>query len=278
MAKVTTQTIPSEQRIIYKRAAQIATTVRNIDYVRTRYPWRIKNSQAGGSAETPLQKTMRDRFRYVVQKYSLISAAERLRWVDANPEYHSFLYGYNFFMLEGLMGGGPEQYPQMIKSIQVVKQSMAAVGNTGFVINTVDPAKVVVLIAGNSFISDLIQSHTGAMNDNAEVTINLSPNVDPTIAEVIVKGGGGRLDTDAGSGTGKWGDIVLSSITASQVKIKLALLNTPETFNYSVQIIEHKAQTVYPVQVSIAAELITMAWAIEPSLAADVTITAVEYL
>lgn len=234
--------------------------------------------QAGGTRETKLQKEARDRWRYVVKRYNETSAVEKARWAAANPEYNSFLYGYNFWMLEGLQGAGPEQYPQMIKSIQVIKDTMSKTGNTGFVCATVDPTKTVILINGNSFVSDLIQTHQGTMGSNSEETINLSPNIDPSIAEVIVRGSGGYSDVSEGTGQGNWSDVVMSFLSASQVKIQLPNLGSGLQFPWSVQVIEHKAQTVYPVLVSIAAELITMAWPVEPTVDAEISITVVEYL
>lgn len=278
MAKIDTQSIPSELRIKYKRGAQVATTLRGQDYVRSRFPWRLPQMQAGGSDETPEQRTLRDRFRYVVAKYNPLDATTKARWAAANPEYHSYLFGYNFFMLEGLMGGGPVQSPQMIKSIQVIKQSMSKTGNTGFAISAVDPAKTVILINGNSFISDTVQRFSGAADDNTEVTKNLSPNIDLAITEVKVSGNAGAQSVSEGSGDGTWSTWYVSFLSASQVKIKLVNLWSISLFGYFIEVIERKAQTVYPVLVSIAAELITLGWPVAPSVDADISITVVEYL
>ena len=181
-------------------------------------------------------------------------------------------------MLEGLMGGGPVQYPQMIKSIQVVKQSVPTTGTSSFTISTVDPAKCVVLIQGNSYISDTFQRFTGAAADNTEVTKALSPNINLAITEVKVAGSGGYEDIGEGSGQGNWSEWTASYLSTSQVKIKLAELVAPGTYPYYIEVIEHKAQTVYPVLVSIAANAVVIDWALVPSVAADVSITVVEYL
>ncbi len=278
MTKIVSQSIPSENRIIYKRAAQIATTSRGSQYVRTRYPWRLPQMQAGKADEKTGQKIQRARFRYVVGKYKLLSAAERARWVAANPEYNSFLYGYNFFMLEGLMGGGPNKYPQMIKSIQVIKATMSKSGNTGFVCAAVDPAKTVILINGNSFVSDKIQRGNTSVADGATVNIALSPDVDPAISEVLLNGAIGRSEVDGGAGEGEWGAPYVSALIAAQLSVSLRSMSFAQTSYFSWQIIEHKAQTVYPVLVSIAAELITMAWPVSPTVDAEISITVVEYL
>jgi hypothetical protein len=278
MAKVDTQSIPSELRIKYKRGAQIATTLRGQDYVRTRYPWRIPHMQAGGAGVTSAQQTQRDKFSFVRGKYGLLTATAKARWAAANPEYHSYLFGYNFFMLEGLLGGGPIQYPDVIKSIQVVKKTMSKSGNTEFDIDSVDPAKCVVLIAGNSHKYANVQRGSSTITDGGSNNHALSPSVDPDVCEVIVTGHGGREEISEGSGEGDWGSPYASALSASQLTVAMAATGMTITTGYSWQVIEHVEQTVFPVLVSIAATKVTMAWAIEPSLASDVSITVVEYL
>lgn len=278
MAKVVTQSIPSEDRIIYKRALQISTLHKDVTYVRTRFPWRMPQMQEGGPGVRPAQKVQRDRFKYAKNKYALLNATDRARWVAANPEYHSYLFGYNFFMLEGLMGGGPVEFPQMIKSIQVVKKSMAAAGNTTFTISTVDPLKCVVLIAGNSQKYANVQRGSSTITDGGSNNHALSPNVNPAVCEVIVDGQGGKLEIAGESGEGDWAAPYASALIAAQLTVAMIATNITIVAGYSWQVIEHVEATVYPVLVSIAAELVTMAWAIQPSLAADVSITVVEYL
>ncbi len=221
MAKVDNQSIPSEDRILYKRALQISTTIFGNTYVRTRYPWRLPQMQAGKADEKAGQKIQRARFRYVLNKYALHSPAGKARWAAANPEYNSFLFGYNFYMLEGLQGGGPDKFPQMIKSIQVIKDTMSKTGNTGFVIAAVDPAKTVILINGNSFVSDKIQRGNSSVADGATVNIALSPSVDPAISEVTLNGAIGRSEVDAGSGEGEWGAPYVSALIAAQLTVTL---------------------------------------------------------
>lgn len=282
MAKVTGQNIASELRIAYKRQCQISTTSRDTQYVRSRYPWRVPISQEGGRAVSASQLTQRNKFKLVKSKYATLSASDKTRWKDANPEWHSYLFGYNFFMLEGLLGGGLPTYPQMIKSIQVVKEEVPTSGTKSFTISAVDAAKCVVLIQGNSFISDTIQRFSGVAADNTEVTKSLSPNVDPVITEVKVYGDGGHsemfISEGEGSGEGHWGSWVCSYLSASQVKAKLQQLFSTQQFAYYIEVIEHKAQTIYPVLVSIAAEVVVIDWAKVPSVAADVSITVVEYI
>jgi len=278
MAKVDTQSIPSEDRINYKRACQISTSIRGVTYIRKRYPWRIPKMQKGGYGVSPGQKVQRDRFEYVKDKYALLSAAEKQRWVDANPPWGSYLYGYNFFMLEGLMGGGTLEYPQMIKSIQVVKESVPTTGTKSFAISTVDPAKVVVMIQGNSYISDKVQRGTNSVADGGSVNIALSPSIDPAISEVKIHGEVRYEEIAEGTGEGFWLAPYVSALIAAQLTIALPSVAAAMTCYFSWEVIEHKAQAVYPVLVSIAANAIVIDWALVPSVAADVSITAVEYL
>jgi len=278
MAKVTGQSIPSEDRIKYKRQLQISTTSREVQYVRGRYPWRVPISQAGGRAVSAAQLAQRNKFLLVKNLYGTLDAATKQRWVDANPEYKSYLYGYNFFMMEGLTGGGTMEYPQMIKSIQVVKEEVPTSGTKSFTISAVDPAKVVVMIQGNSFIADTVQRGSNTVNNNSTVNCALSPNVDPAISVVTLQGQAGESEVEEGSGSGNWGAPYVSALIAAQLTVALPNLRAGMTCPFSYEVRELKAQTVYPVLVSIAAEAIVIDWALVPSVAADVSITVVEYL
>jgi len=278
MAKVVSQTIPSEDRKNYKRVCQKSTLIRGIAYVRKRFPWRMPKMQKGGPGVTPAQIVQRNRFIYVIDKYIPLDAVSRQRWVDANPEYKSYLFGYNFFMMEGLTGGGPVQYPQMIKTIQVVKQSVPTTGGSSFSISTIDPAKAVVLIQGNSYISDKIQRGVNSVAYNGTQNIALSPSIDPAISSVRILGSTGKMSLSEGTGDGLWGAPYVSALSASQLSVKCDMPNFSGTCYFSWEITEHKAQTVYPVLVSISANAVVIDWALVPSVAADVSITVVEYL
>ena len=277
MAKVTDQSIPSEDRIAYKRQCQIETDTRAVKYVRSRYPWRVPISQARGRAVSPSQKVQRDRFLYVKNKYRPLSKAVKTRWKDANPEYASYLFGYNFFMLEGLMGGGPVQYPQMIKSIQVLKDTVPTTGGKSYAITTVDPAKVVVLIQGNSYISDKVQRGVKTVDQNTTTNIALSPSVDIAISEVRIQGEVGKQEISEGSGEGNWAAPYVHALITSQLTVGLSAGLYPSC-RFSWEVIEHKAQTIYPVLVSVAANAVNIDWAKVPSTGAAVSITVVEYL
>lgn len=278
MAKVDTQSIPSEDRINYKRACQISTRIFETDYVRKRFPWRIPKMQKGGYGVSPGQEVQRDRFDIVKGKYALLSTAEKQRWVDANPPWGSVLFGYNFFMLEGLKGGGTLEYPQMIKSIQVVKEAVPATGTKSFAIETVDPAKTVVMIHGNSYIADTVHTGQNTVNQNDFTDCDLIPSVDPAISEIILQGEVGAMSLVNGTGDGDWGAPFVNFIEPSYFRVRLPASSEYALCRFSWQVIEHKAQTVYPVLVSIAANAVVIDWAVVPSVAGDVSITVVEYL
>lgn len=277
MVKVTDQSIPSEDRIKYKRICQIETDTRGVKYVRSRFPWRLPKMQAGGPGVSPDQIVQRDKFVLVKGKYALLSASDKQRWVDANPPWGSYLFGYNFFMMEGLSGGGTLEYPQMIKSIQVVKEEVPTTGTKSFAISTVDPAKVVVMIQGNSYIADKIQRGQNTVNKNSTVNCAVSPSVNTAISEVRLRGEVGRQEMSEGSGEGDWAAPYVVSLSSSQLTVGLQN-GLFALCKFSWEIIEHKAQSVYPVLISIAANAVVIDWALVPTVAADVSITVVEYL
>lgn len=278
MAKVTPpQNIPAELLDLYRAALG---EKRPDNGVRKRYPYRVPTMQSEVGRPSPKQKTQRARFDVAIQKFNATSWPDRQRWYDAMPPWGSLLWYYDYFILSALMGDAYLNSGGLgvIKSIQVVKESVPTTGGKAFAISTVDPAKTVVMLYGNSFISDTIQSFFGSINDNQEITKALSPNVDPTITEVRVQGAGGTMSLDAGTGEGTWGDVAATYLSASQVKVKLPDFIHDGSCQYSIQVIEHKAQTIFPVIVSIAAEVITIDWAKVPSVAADVSIIVIEYI
>jgi len=250
------------------------------DVIEKRYPWRVKKMQEGGSGVSAAQVTQRNRFKTIRNNFNTVLAPERARWYAAMPPWSSFLWYYNYFMMSGLSGNAdiPDGGAGVIKSIQVVKEEVPTTGAKSYTIAEVDPAKCVVMIQGNSYISDTVQRFSGIAADNTEVTKALSPNVNIAITEVRVRGGGGFEEIFEGTGEGLWGDWYCSYLSASEVKVKLLDLRSAETYGYFIEVIEHKAQTVYPVLVSIAVEAVVIDWALVPSVAADVSITVIEYI
>ena len=274
MAKVTTQSIPSELRTLYKRACQIDTTSKGTHYIRSRYPWRVPHMQAGGADVSPAQLVQRNRFIYAKNKYAELDATARARWVAANPEYHSYLFGYNFFMLEGLMGGGTMEYPQMIKSIQVIKEEVPTTGTKSFTLSPeVDPTKCVVMIQGSARKVPKVLRGAGAVAA-AGAVLNIGDTVDPDKCSVLLQGGSWH----------EIGEAVAVPIAPylSDISITTVTIDWPVAVNATAdvgfEVTEHVEGAVYPVQVSIAAAAVVIDWAEVPDSAADVSITVVEYL
>ena len=97
-----------------------------------------------------------------------------------------------------ITGGGAG----LIKSIQFVNKSIPTAGNEPITITTIDPTKTVVMIFGNSYISDKVQRGAGTLFKGGTNNHALSPNVDTAISEVIIEGqglGGSAGDMEGGS-------------------------------------------------------------------------------
>lgn len=278
MAKVTPpQNIPAELLDGYRASLG---EMRPEEKVRKRYPYRVPTMQTLKGHPSAKQKAQRARLLGVISQFNDTSWADRQRWYAAMPPWGSFLWYYNYFILSAFMydANVSQGGAGVIKTIQMVKEEVPTTGGKGYVINAVAPAKTVVMLYGNSYISDTVQRFSGVAADDTEVTKNLSPNVDTAITEVRVSGSAGYSEVSDGSGSGMWGDWYCSSLSVSQVKIKLVNIQSATTHGYYIEVIEHKAQTIYPVIVSIAAELVTIDWAKVPSVAADVSIIVIEYV
>ncbi len=271
------QNIPSELLDLY-RATLNPHSTSNI--VKSRYPYRMPPMQEGGKGVSTKQDEQRTRFKNIRDNFAQLSPAERTRWYDNMPVWNSFLWYYNYFIMSGLAGNADWKGGGfgVIKSIQFVKETVTVSGNKTFVINAVDAAKSVVMMFGNSYISDKIHHYDGIVADNVETQINLSPNIDVDIAEIRLNGAGGYLGISGGEGEGFWGDFFVTEVTAAYIKIKLQNLFSVQTYGYSLDIIEHKAQTVFPVIDSIASQAVVIGWSNTPSVGADVTIIVIEYI
>ncbi len=272
-----TQDIPAE-RLDQYRATLGEPTPRKM--VRKRYPYRLPKMQAGGPGTTEKQRNQQERFKTASKDFNKIPQSDRQRWYAARPIWDSYLWYYNYFIMSSLAGNADisDGGAGVIKSIQNIKQSVPISGGSSFAINTVDPAKTVVMVYGNSYISDKIQRGDDTVAPGGSKNIALSPNVDPDISEVIITGESGLMDLFEGTGAGCWGSVVVDALTSSQLTVKAREDIGSLTIYFSWQIIEHKAQTVYPVITSIAAAAIGIDWSKEPSIAADVSIIVIEYI
>ncbi len=236
--------------------------------------------QEGGTGVHKGQKAQRERFKEAIQDFKGISPAVRARWYAAEPPWSSFLWYYNYFIMSSLAGNAnvDQGGAGVIKSIQFVSKSIPTGGNEPIAISAVDPLKTVVMLFGNSYIADKIHRGASTIADGGTNNHALSPNVDPDISEVIVKGTGGKQAIDEGSGTGGWAAPYVHALIASQLTIKMVDAEQSFTVGYSWEIIEHKAQTVYPYVKTIAAEQINISWPVTPSIAAVIGATVIEYI
>jgi len=271
MAKVIGQNVPSDDKHAYESSLELA---RADGTVRKRFPFQVVNH------ELPKQTIQRNRFKKAIAIFNNVTYADRQRWYAARPVWHSFLWYYNYCIMSALAGNANIQDggAGVIKTIQVVKAEVPTTGTKSFAINTVDPAKTVVMVHGNSFISDLIQRGSNTVNNNSTVDCALSPSVDIAIAEVKLQGDVGAMEMEEGSGSGDWASPYVSALITSKLTVGLPDVRSGVTCKFSFEIIEHKAQTVFPVLVSIAAEAVVVDWSKAPSVAADVSIIVIEYI
>lgn len=271
------QDIPSELLDLYRGTLNPHPTG---GVVKSRYPYRMPPMQEGGRGVSAKQNAQRARFKIIKEKFATLSPTERARWYDNMPPWASFLWYYNYFIMSGLAGNAnPEQGGAgVIKSIQFVKETVLVGGAKTFTINEVDPAKTVVMMFGNSYISDKIQRGQTSVAQDSTVNIVLSPTVDIAISEVILRGSIGRMDIGEGSGTGRWSEPYVVSLAAALLVVGLQANPLAANCEFSWQIVEHKAQTVFPVIDSIAAEAVVISWANTPTVAADVTLIVIEYI
>jgi len=244
--------------------------------VKKRYPFRMPRMQEGGIGVHAGQKTQRARFKTAMADFRGVSAADRARWYAAEPPYSSFLWYYNYFIMSSLVGNADITYggAGVIKSIQFVNKSIPTGGNEAVAIAAVNPAKTVVMLFGNSYISDRVIRGSSTVTDGGSNDHTLSPVVDPAISEVKISGGGGMTD----EGNGNSGQPYASALIAAKLTVSLIAMGYTVTAGYAWEVIEHKSQTVYPYVKTIAAEQINISWPVTPSVAAVIGATVIEYI
>ncbi len=278
MAKIEgPQNIPSEIAELY---SAFLTPALSDNSIRGRCPFTRPLSKAGGPQESEAQKKQRARFKQAIEGFKNTPYATRHRWYSSAPIWNSFLWYYNYYLLSALTGvtGLPNKTLAVIKSIQYVSKSIPTGGAESITISTVDPDKTVVMLFGNSYISDKIHHYDGVCDDNSEQTINLSPSIDPAISEVKLTGAGGYMGISGGDGEGFWGDFYITEVNASSIKLKLQNLYSSQEYGYSLDIIEHKAQTIYPYVSAVSANSITISWPVTPSVASTIGAIVIEYI
>lgn len=152
MAKITPpQNIPSELLDGYRATLG---EERPDHGVRKRYPYRVPTMQTLVGHPSTKQKAQRARFKIAINDFADVDWETRQRWYAAAPEWGSFLWYYNYFIMSDLAGNADAEHGGVgvIKSIQFKTIAMPAGAGEGQVaIDAIDPAKSVVMLYGNSF-------------------------------------------------------------------------------------------------------------------------------
>lgn len=178
MAKITEpQNIPSELLDGYRGTLG---EVRPDDGVRKRYPYRVPTMQTAIGHPTVKQKKQRARFLTAKNDFANVDWATRQRWYAAMPEWGSFLWYYNYFIMSSLIGNAniSEGGAGVIKSIQFKQISMpAGTGEGQVAITAIDPAKTVVMLYGGSLT--WLEAETWA------TAVSIYPYVSSIAAELV---------------------------------------------------------------------------------------------
>lgn len=152
MAKVEgPQEIPSELLDGYRATMG---EIRPDDGVRKRYPYRVPTMQTLVGHPSTNQKAQRARFIIAKNNFADVDWATRQRWYAAAPEWGSFLWYYNYFIMSSLGGNAdiPAGGAGMIKSIQHKTMSIGAGAAEGQVaITAVDVNKTVAMLFGSTY-------------------------------------------------------------------------------------------------------------------------------
>jgi hypothetical protein len=142
-----TQNIPAE---IYKQVKATIGTQAQTGLVKKRMPFRLPNMQEGGKHVRQSQINQRERFKSVVSQFNNEDMNARSRWYEAEPEYSSFLWYYNYFILSGLNGNanGQQGGYGVIKLIQNIATNLGTAGAILSIPTAIDPQKAVIMAWG----------------------------------------------------------------------------------------------------------------------------------
>jgi hypothetical protein len=145
-----TQNIPAE---IYKQVKATLGTQAQTGLVKKRMPFRLPNMQEGGKHVRQSQIKQRERFKSVVSQFNNEDMSARSRWYEAEPEYSSFLWYYNYFILSGLSGNanGQQGGYGVIKLIQNIATNLGTAGAIFNIPTAIDPQKAVIMAWGAAY-------------------------------------------------------------------------------------------------------------------------------
>ena len=277
MARVVNQSIPSELYAGYTRTlARVSSTGK----VSRRYPFRLPHMQSGSPRVSQAAQAQRERFKAATQKFAAMPEAQRERYYAAAPEWNSVLWYYNYAIMSALAGNANADAGGcgVIKSIQNVSGFISASGVTALPIAAIDNSKSVVMLYGASYISDKIQRGTGTVTSGGSTVIPIS-TVDPALCTVNVRGSDFLIDiTSDGYGGGRESIAFAAALSATQLTVSASTGYSVSQFPFSWEIVEHRAQTVYPIIDAIESEAVKLKWSLEPSQGAIVSATVIEYI
>lgn len=274
MAKIDgAQTIPSE---LYYKYAALLTPLLSGQQIRTRTPFNRPDSRAGGPDESPEQVLQRARFSKAIQDFAALTPAERAEWYAAQPQWHSLLWYYNYYVMSSLAGNAniTQGGSGVIKTIQNAKGSVPPSGTKVFTLATaVDATKAVVMIQGSARKVPRILRGSGSVATGGS-TLSLGATVDPAKCTV-------ELDGDAAieGGGGNFSQVSPYVSSLSSTQLGIAWSRTPDAAaTVGWECTEHVEGAVQPVIVSVSNTQVTIDWAEVPDAAADASITVIEYI
>jgi len=271
------QSIPAALALLYTQSLNLK---RPDGTIQKHGPWKYPDFQKNGSKVSVDQLAQRTRFLKARDDFAKASEADRERWYAAAPEWNSLLWYYNYFIMSSLAGNANDSQGGVgvVKSIQFVSKAIAVSGDTDIDIDTVDPAKTVAFLFGNSFISDTVQRGASIVAQGSSNNHALSPSVNLDKAEASCKGMRSYIEIqESGQGEGQGAEAYVSALTTSQITIS-AVAYGGSAIGYNWQVVERKAQTVYPYPKEITASKLTLAWPIEPDEIATIGAIVIEYI
>lgn len=121
--------------------------------VEKRYPYRVPSMQTRRGTPSAAQTAQRTKFLAGKTKFDALSAADRQRWYARMPPWSSYLWYYNWFMLNAVpnlwqaVPGGDA----VLNNIQVVETNLATGGGVVNIPVTVCATKCVVMLQGASW-------------------------------------------------------------------------------------------------------------------------------
>lgn len=144
-----TQTIPAEWLNGYRGTLNPHPTG---SIVKKRFPFRLPKMQKYGPGVSPGQLANRARFTSAVSQFKDLDSAQRSAWYDTMPEYSSFLWYYNWFMLSALSfdANVTQGGVAVIKGIEHYTATLpaGAPANVTIPISSIDPDRGVVMLFG----------------------------------------------------------------------------------------------------------------------------------